>query len=350
MFDPSLLTPWGWPSSSSLSLSESPAHRPARVLAQHRGAWLVHDGTGTSLARLSGSLRHAALSPEQLPAVGDWVLLEPGAAVIRERLPRRSTLLRRQPGNPPRPQILAANVDTALLVCGLDRDFNPRRIERALAQLSACVDRIALILSKGDLCLDPAARLREVRHLGAEAVILLSVQDGWGLEALEPFLVPASTLVLLGSSGAGKSTLLNALLGEERQRTREVRLQDQRGRHTTTHRELFPLPQGALLIDTPGLREWQLWDADPGLERTFEELSERGLGCRFRDCRHEGEPGCAVAAALEAGSLDPGRVENYRKLRREADYQGSLEDESLRRARKAREKELSRAIKRYEKS
>lgn len=337
------LAPWGWRSSFEPHVPEG--FRPARVLARHRGLWIVQDGRGARPTVLTGHFQHHA-APGALPATGDWVLLgaDPQDARIHGLLPRSGLLRRREPGPTPRAQVLAAHVDTALLVVGLDGDFNLRRLERALTQVDAEGVRAVVVLTKGDLCADRSARLREVRALGAAGALALSAREGWGLEALAPFLVSGDTLALLGSSGAGKSTLLNALLGEARQRTAEVRPGDDRGRHTTTHRELFPLPGGALVIDTPGLREWQLWEAEGGLDQAFPDLEAAAAGCRFRDCTHQSEPGCAVLAAVAEGGLAEARLRSRQKLAREAAFQRSLEDPAAQRARKAREKALARAV------
>lgn len=342
------LAPWGWRSEFERHVPEG--FRPARVLARHRASWVVHDGRFPQRAALRGAFLHDA-DPGTLPVTGDWVLLaaDPGDTRIHGLLPRSGLLRRREPGSPPRAQALAAHVETALLVGALNGDFNLRRLERALAQVAAEGIRAVLVLTKADLCPDWQACLREARALGAAGALALSVREGWGLEGLEPFLRPGDTLALLGSSGAGKSTLLNALLGEARQSTGEVRQGDGRGRHTTTRRELFPLPGGALMIDTPGLREWQLWNASEGVGQAFADLDPAAAGCRFRDCTHTAEPGCAVLEAVAQGRVPAGRLESRRKLAREAAFQQSLEDRSLQQDRKAREKRLSRAIRSFKK-
>lgn len=342
------LAPWGW--RSTLECFVPDGFRPARVLAHHRGLWIVHDGRSPQRAALRGAFLHGADAGD-LPVPGDWVLLAADLEDprIHGLLPRSGLLRRRDPGSPPRAQVLAAHVETALLVGALNADFNLRRLERALTQVSADGVRAVFVLTKADLCPEWPVRLREVRALGAAGALALSAREGWGLEGLEPFLLAGDTLVLLGSSGAGKSTLLNALLGEVRQPTGEVRQNDDRGRHTTTHRELFPLPGGALMIDTPGLREWQLWEAAEGLDQAFADLEPIAARCRFRDCTHTAEPGCAVLEAVAQGRVAAGRLEHRQKLAREVAFQQSLGDHNLRHARKAQEKKLARAIRGFKK-
>ncbi len=282
---------------------------PGRVIAQHRGAWVVAAEDGDHVATLAGRLIHSGEPP---PTVGDWVGLGPDA-VIAALLPRRGVLRRAHPGGASEAQALAAHVDLALIVTGLDRDLNERRIERWLAlALDGGVEPL-LVLSKADLHLDPGAVVAtwEARS-GGLAVIAISVRSGVGLEALGARLAPGKTAVLLGSSGAGKSTLVNTLLGEDRQATAPVRATDDRGRHTTTRRELITLPGGALLIDTPGLRLPRLWEPDAAPDGAFADVEALAEGCRFADCRHDGEPGCAVRGAVE-----PARLLHWEKLGRE---------------------------------
>ncbi len=271
-------------------------------------------------ARVTGRLRHEAAGRADFPAVGDWVAArrQPGEewATIHAILPRRSRFSRKVAGEDAEEQIVAANIDTVFLVMGLDGDFNPRRMERYLTVAWDSGADPVVLLSKVDLCDDPDARRREIEALGAP-VHLVSAKTGAGMEAIESYLKPARTLALLGSSGVGKSTIVNRLLGEERLRTREVRSSDDRGRHTTTARELLPLPGGALMIDTPGMRELQLWDAAAGLGTAFGDVEELAARCRFTDCGHEAEPGCAVREALASGQLPVQRLTSYHKLQRE---------------------------------
>lgn len=322
---------------------------PARVVAQQRKFWRVAGEFGECLAEASGKLRLAADEGAEWPAVGDWVAVElqgaNAAAAIRAVLPRRSRFLRKSPGKRIEEQVIAANVDTALLVSALDGDFNPRRVERYLAQCWESGARPVLVLNKADACEGAREKAAEMERVAlGTAVCVVSAKTGQGMEAFEPLLTPGHTLVMLGSSGVGKSTLANRLLGQSLQKVKEVRESDSRGRHTTTARELFVLPGGALLIDTPGLRELQLWDAEDGLAQAFADIDALAAQCQFSDCRHETEPGCAVQAALHAGTLDPGRLENRRKLLREQEFLRRKMDPEARAEEKQRIKQLMRGV------
>jgi ribosome biogenesis GTPase / thiamine phosphate phosphatase len=282
---------------------------PARVFAQHRGACAVVAAGGERLATLAGRLFHES---QPTPAVGDWVGLAEGD-VIAAVLPRGGVLRRADPGGATEPQVLAANVDTALIVSGLDRDLNARRIERWLALALDGGVAPLLVLSKADLHPDPDAVVAEwTARTGELPVLAISTPTGGGLDALGEHLAPGRTAVLLGSSGAGKSTLVNALLGEDRQATAPVRVRDDRGRHTTTRRELIVLPSGALLIDTPGLRLPRLWEPVATEGGGFADIERLAQGCRFADCRHDREPGCAVR-----GQVEPERLRHWAKLESE---------------------------------
>src|SRR6266568_4959490 len=321
---------------------------PARVIAQQRRFWRVAGDFGEGWAEAAGRLRDAADGGAEWPAVGDWVAVElhdASAAVIREVLPRRTQFVRKSPGKQIEEQVIAANVDTALLVSALDGDFNPRRVERYLAQCWESGARPVIVLNKADTCEDARDRAAEMEKIaiGME-VCVVSAKTGQGFGELEEFLRPGSTLVLLGSSGVGKSTIANRLLGQMVQEVQPVRESDSRGRHTTTSREIFMLPGAALLIDTPGLREMQLWDAEQGVAQTFADIDALAAQCRFGDCRHEGEPGCAVQAALSAGTLDPARLENRRKLLREQEFLRRKMDPEARQVEKQRIKQLMREV------
>ncbi len=292
---------------------------PARVAADLGPLFRLLTETGEALGEPSGRLRHEACSRADLPAVGDWVVAgaQPeGRAVIHAVLPRRTAFVRKAAGKDAQPQVVAANVDTVFLVCGLDGDFNPRRIERALLLAWESGATPVVVLNKADLCDDLDARLHDTASLGAP-VVVVSAAEGRGLHALAAWLVPGRTVALLGSSGVGKSTLANRLLGDERQATRAVRAGDDRGRHTTTRRELFPLPCGALLLDTPGLREFALWGDEAGLRAAFDDVDALARDCAFSDCSHASEPRCAVRAAVEAGRLPAERLESWFKLQAE---------------------------------
>jgi ribosome biogenesis GTPase len=288
---------------------------PGRVVVQHRGAWEVATETGELLAEVTGRLRHAA-EPGELPVVGDWVGIRDG--LIDAVIPRRSKFSRKTPFTEVSEQVLVANVDVAFLVMGLDeRDFNVRRLERYLTTAWEGGTMPVIVLNKPDLATDVAGQLAAAESVAfGVPVHVVSALAGDNVDVLQPYLADAKTGVLLGSSGVGKSTLINALLGEGRLATGELR-SDGRGRHTTTHRELLRLPDGGVLIDTPGLRELQLWDADGGLDKAFTEIAQLMNECRFSDCAHHTEPGCAVRAALEDGSLPRERWDSYLKLQRE---------------------------------
>jgi ribosome biogenesis GTPase len=318
---------------------------PARVVAQQRKFWRVAGDFGECWAEASGKLRLAAAD---WPAVGDWVVMElhraDSTAVIQEVLPRRTKFVRKSPGKKIEEQVIAANVDTALLVSGLDGDFNPRRMERYLAQCWESGARPVIVLNKADACEEARGKAAEMERVAiGTSVCVVSARTGEGFAELEEFLKPGHTLVLLGSSGVGKSTIANRFLEETVQEVRPVRKSDSKGRHTTTTRELFILPGGALLMDTPGLREMQLWDADHGVAQAFADIDSLAAQCRFGDCRHEAEPGCAVLAALSAGTLDPARVENWRKLLREQEFFRRKIDPEARQEQKELWKQIHRA-------
>jgi ribosome biogenesis GTPase len=303
---------------------------PARIALEHQHIYRVYTAEGETLARVRGRLRHMAERREAFPAVGDWVALTPGAAgeeaAIEALLPRTSRFSRKVAGELTEEQVVAANIDTVFLVSGLDHDFNPRRIERYLTTAWDGGARPVILLNKADLATDLDAIVAEVEAIACGAPVhAVSSRASMGVEALPAYLGVGQTCAFLGSSGVGKSTLINTLLGVERQRTREVRESDSHGRHTTTHRELLMLPGGGLLVDTPGMREVQLWEGN--LADAFADIEALGASCHFRDCQHEGEPRCAVRAAVAEGQLDAGRLESFRKLQRELAAQARRKDQ-----------------------
>ena len=320
--------------------------QPGRVSSVHPDRASVLMATGVVSARWR---RARASGPAGAPAVGDWVAVDPPAStgdttwMIDAILPRRSKLSRKVAGAQSIEQVVAANVDHVFIVMGLDGDYNLRRLERFATMAWASGAQPTVLLTKADAAwedLDAKVEAAESVMPGV-AVHALSCLEGIGLDALERYLVPGATIALVGSSGVGKSTLINTLVGDGIQRTAAVRAGDDRGRHTTTHRELISLPSGALVIDNPGVRELQLWaddDAAEGLERTFDDIRSLAETCRFRNCSHETEPGCAVRAAIEDGRLDGARLDSQRGLERELRYQALRRDVA---GRRAEEKSLS---------
>jgi ribosome biogenesis GTPase / thiamine phosphate phosphatase len=330
----------------------------ARVIAVHKETSIVRGPDGLDRpAVVAGRFRFEALASSDYPAVGDWVTIADGQdqVVIIAVLPRRSAFVRsaadatrRTASNLADEQVLAANVDVAFLVAGLDLDFNLRRLERYLAVAWSSGVRPVIVLNKADVALDLDDRLLAVQSIApAVPIVVLSALTGDHLADLAPYLAPGQTAVVLGSSGVGKSTLVNALLGEQRQTTAAVREDDSRGRHTTTHRELFELPGGALLIDTPGIRALEVAGADEGVETAFDDIADVALGCRFSDCRHEGEPGCAVRLALDDGRLTADRLASHRKLERELAHAERKGDARARAAEAKRWKSVHKALSRH---
>jgi ribosome biogenesis GTPase len=285
-----------------------------RVFSASRDICGVLTESGELTARISGALRHRAASAADLPVVGDYVVTD--GEWVRRVLPRRTKFSRRAAGTRDDEQVLAANVDVAFIVCGLDGDFNLRRLERYLVLVRESGATAVIVLNKSDLRPDDLdGPIAECRAIARDVpVIAASTRTPCGTDAVAARVVPGQTVVLLGSSGAGKSSIANRLAGYDLLRTQTVREHDSRGRHTTTHRELIRLPNGALLIDTPGLREIQLWADETSVQDTFDEIAVAAASCRFSDCSHKGEPGCAVLAAVQSGEIDERRWRNYEKL------------------------------------
>jgi ribosome biogenesis GTPase / thiamine phosphate phosphatase len=317
-----------------------------RIALEHKKLYRVFSEQGEFLAEVSGKMRFNALKREDYPAVGDWVVIsarpEEQKATIHALLPRKSKFSRKVAGLTTEEQIVASNVDTIFLVNALNADFNIRRIERYILSAWESGANPVIILSKADLCEDIERKIAEVESVALGVPILpISAEKNTGLNLLTPYIYEGQTIALLGSSGVGKSTLTNALIGHQRQAVKEVREGDDRGRHTTTHRELIVLEQGGILIDTPGMRELQLWEADEGLSQSFSDVESLAENCKFRDCIHKNEPGCAVLNAISNGTLDSDRYYNYVKLQKELAYLQRKESQHATLAEKAKWKQLS---------
>jgi ribosome biogenesis GTPase / thiamine phosphate phosphatase len=317
----------------------------ARISEENRGLYKIISESGERLGELCGKLRHAATSREMLPAVGDWVLAEESGtrATIHFVFARRSKFSRKTADRKIEEQIIAANVGTVFLVSSLNREFNTRRIERYLTLAWESGARPIVVLNKADLC-ESVVKLRKEAEQAAMGVrtAVASVVSGEGISELREIVRTGGTTALLGSSGVGKSSLINAILGKEIQTTKEIRESDDRGRHTTTSRQLIVVPGGGVLLDTPGMRELQLWDASEGISHAFADVEELAKGCKFRDCSHKNEPGCAVRE-----TMNEDRLANYHKLQREEEFLESKQDDALRAQRTRELRKMMKGVNRF---
>lgn len=350
------LEPFGW--NDALRAAFEPfaqqGYEPARVAVRHGASCRLYTAHGEMSGHLAGKLRQTT-DRGSLPVVGDWVaiMLEPQErkATIHEVVPRRSKLSRKVAGRVVEEQVLAANVDVVFVVSGLDGEVNPRRLERYLVATSRSGAFPVLVLNKADLCSDVDTWLTELEAVAqGSPICVISARTNQGMESLRSYCTPGQTVAVLGSSGVGKSTLINRLLGSEVLKTNEVRAVDGKGRHTTTQRELIPLAEGGLMIDTPGLRELQLWDLADTPSDSFEDIATLAADCRFTNCRHQEEPDCAVREAAAEGRLPAGRLESYLKLDAEMAYMARKQDKRAQLEEKARWKAIHRAQRAHQKA
>ncbi|MBE0480531.1 MAG: ribosome small subunit-dependent GTPase A [Dehalococcoidia bacterium] len=345
-----LLRELGWNSffEEHFELMKLPGSVPARVISESKGSYQVHSQYGELTAKMAGKMRYRAGVGNMYPAVGDWVVIRPlvkeQKGTIHAVLPRKSRFSRKVAGERTEEQVVSANVDTVFIVSSLDggRNLNLRRIERYLTLAWSSGATPVIVLNKVDLCPDFVVRIRDVEAVAPGISIHpVSAKERIGLDELRNYLARGHTVAFLGSSGVGKSALINALLGVEKQKIGEVRDNDRMGRHTTSKRELILLPAGGMVIDTPGMREIQMWAGDEDLQGTFSDIETLARRCRFNDCSHNAESGCAVKASIDRGELDPARLENYRKLQNELTYLASREEHSTRLHEKTKWKKIS---------
>jgi ribosome biogenesis GTPase len=344
------LASFGWSDDVATAFAAHAAAglEPARIVAEDRGSYLVQTGAGERRASVTGRYRfEAGDDPAAYPAVGDWVAVEAreDGASVHALLPRRTSVVRHASGLRSVAQVVAANVDVVFVVTSLNHDLNLRRLERYLAFAWESGAEPVVVLSKADLSDDAGEALVAVEAIAVGvAVITVSAIDGRGIDELRARIRPGSTVAFVGQSGVGKSTLVNTLAGDELAEVRAIREDDGRGRHTTTRRQLHRMPDGGLILDTPGMRELGLWDADGGLDRSFADIDALASACRFSNCAHAGEPGCAVASAIADGDLDASRFEGWKKLEREARHLERRVDALARSEERRRWKTIGKAV------
>jgi ribosome biogenesis GTPase len=343
------LSNYGWDEFFELHFQpySTSGYKAGRVVLEYNHLYRVYTEQGELLADVAGKLRHEAASRADLPVVGDWVVVQPRAeeakATIHAVLPRQSKFVRKVAGSRTEEQLVGANIDTVFLVTSLNQDFNLRRIERYLIVALESGARPIIVLSKADLCDETEERLAEIQTVAKNIPVhAISVINEDGLKELAPYFRNGETVALLGSSGVGKSTLINHLTGRDLQKVKEVREHDGRGQHTTTHRELILLPQGGLVLDTPGMRELQLWDGEESLHQTFDDIEALARNCYFSDCQHTDEPRCAVREALAEGVIDAARYQSYEKLQKELKHVARKQDINAQITEKKKWKKLSR--------
>lgn len=337
----------GW----DLSIQTAHLEQIARIITVQKNKYRIFDGQQEYLAHLSGTFLNEVKSTIDFPTVGDWVqvkkLPQEQKAVIERLLPRKSQFIRQAAGSKMEAQVVAANIDLVLIVTSLNHDFNVRRIERYMLAAYESGASPVIVLTKRDMCSEDEVvnKISQVMDVAIGVpVVSISSITGAGIEDLVTYLSPGKTAVLLGSSGVGKSTLLNVLLNKEVQQTEAVRDSDSKGRHTTTHREMFLLANGAILIDTPGMRELQLWDGEDSVESTFGDIEDFAAACRFQDCQHDTEPGCRVKAAVNSGELSEERFHSYKKLQREVAYEKRRRDQRAKLEEKKKWQQLTKKM------
>jgi ribosome biogenesis GTPase len=347
------LSELGWDDTFARHFAEQavgPDLQPARVAIEFNHNYRVYTDGGELDAMAAGRLKHRAENRAQLPAVGDWVAIrkrpdEDRCAIVAV-LPRRSWFSRRMAGQVTDEQVVAANVDVVFIVMGLDADFSLRRLERYLLLARESGASPVIVLTKPDMAVDVPSKVADVAAMAGDvAVHIVSPKHDQGVDQVGAYLVSGRTGALLGSSGVGKTTIINRLVGDDLRKTREVRESDSRGRHTTTHRELVKLPAGGLIIDTPGMRELQLWDVNAAVRQTFDDIEALGASCHFTNCRHRDEPRCAVKAAVESGGLAADRLESYVKLQEELSLLAKQQDGRELLERKRQGKIMGKALK-----